>query len=373
MPNAAAATLALIWLVPGTGSPPSVVLERAARDAGASWDAGRLALDVVNDALGTTMDEGWSSGMRVTTRFSPFIGDGVRGWLRGDLRRAARVEHWGATIAWDIYTPTDLDATTAEELADDRPYAGFMGGALFDEIVFAGSLAPGGYTIAHLSLEGGLVGPSTHTEEIQRTWHNWLRRSLDRQVTPRDPQGWDVYQIPDAFLVGLRARLESDAFRASWGSGAARDRHGSQGGSRLSGFTECDLGTIRVECDFGSTFRVGWMPDITLQGALPVNTWDQAVTGRAPRFPLSGYFFLSGIARVTLFNAFLDGPVGSTNSPTQDRRSLGAEAQAGIAARIGDFELLYRQIVQTREYEHIAPEAVKIQMLGQVVLSGAWD
>jgi len=372
MPSAAA-TLALIWLAPGTGDPTSLSLEQPTREARASWDAGRFAFDFVNDAIGTTMDEGWSSGMRLTARFAPFVGDGVRGWLRGPLARNARLEHWGATAAWDIYTPTDLDATTAEELADDRPYAGFMGGALFDEMVFAGGIDPGGYTLAMVSLEGGLVGPSTRTEHIQRTWHNWLRRSLNRRVTPRDPQGWAVYQIPDAFLIGLRARVETEAFRARWGHGRARGRHGSQGGSRLSGFTECDLGTIRVECDFGSTFRVGWMPDITLQGTLPVNTWDQATTGHAPRTPLWAYVFLTGIARVTLFNAFLDGPVGSSDSPTQDRRSLGAEAHAGLATRWGDFELMYRQIVQTREYEHIPPEAVKIQVLGQVVLSAAWN
>lgn len=368
-----ASTLALVWLVQGTGtSAESLQLRLAVDDARSSWDAGRFALDVVNDAMGTTMDEGWTSGMRLTTRFAPFIGDGVRGWLRGPLARAARVEHWGATVAFDIYTPTDLDATTAAELADDRPYAGFMGGAIFDEIVFAGGIAPGGYTVFSLSLEGGLTGPSTHTEEIQRTWHNWLRRSLNRQVTPRDPRGWDVYQIPDAFLLGLRARLETDAFRFAWGEGRARSRHGHQPGSRLSGFTECDLGTIEVECDFGSTFRVGWLPDIALEGVLPINTWDQAVVGSAPRFPLFGYFFVTGIARISAFNAFLDGPVG-TEGPTQDRRTFGAEAQAGIAARIGDFELMYRHIVQTREYDRVPDIARKIQMLGQVVLSAGWD
>lgn len=368
-----AATLALLWLVPGTGADSSsLILERTVEESRRSWDAGRLALNIVNDAFGTTMDEGWSSGMRITTRFAPFIGDGVRGWLRGSLRRAARVEHWGATVAFDIYTPADLDATTAEELADDRPYAGFMGGAVFDEMVFAGGIEPGGYTIFSLSLEGGLVGPSTRTEHIQRTWHNWLRRELNRRVTPRDPQGWAAYQIPDSVLIGLRARLESDAFRVSWGEGRGRARHGNQPGSRLSGFTECDVGTIRLECDLGSTFRIGWLPDITLQGVLPVNTWDQAVTGRAPRFPLFAYAFVTGVARFTAFNAFLDGPIG-TDSPTQDRRSFGAEAQAGVAARVGDFELMYRNMVMTREFEQVPDEAVQIQVLGQVVLSAAWD
>jgi len=313
-----ASALWLLWLVPGTGAPPaSLSLERAADSARESWDAGRLAFNFVNDALGTTMDEGWSSGMRLTARFQPFIGDGVRGWLRGDLARRARIEHWGATLAFDIYTPTDLDATTAEALENDRPYAGFMGGALFDEIVFAGSLAPGGYTVFSLSLEGGLTGPSTHTEAIQRAWHNWLRNALDRQVTPRDPQGWDAYQIPDAFLIGLRARLESDAFRAAWGEARGRGRHGHQAGSRLSGFAECDAGTIELECDLGSTFRIGWLPDITLEGVLPINTWDRAVTGRDPSFPLFGYAFVAAIARMTAYNAFLDGPVG-TDSPSQD-------------------------------------------------------
>ncbi|NJK31571.1 MAG: lipid A deacylase LpxR family protein [Deltaproteobacteria bacterium] len=224
----------MMALLQGTGSSGDVRLQETLLEARRGWDAGKLSFNIINDAFGTTLDEGYSSGMRLSVRFSPFLGDGVRGLLPNDLKRRARVEYWGLTAAFDIYTPTDLDANTTEALSDDRPYAGFMGGALFDDIVFRGAIDPSGYTVASLSLEGGLVGPSTRTEHIQRAWHNWLRNFLNRNVTPRDPQGWDVYQVPDAFLIGVRARLESDAFRASWGDGGAVDRHGHRGarGSR---------------------------------------------------------------------------------------------------------------------------------------------
>ncbi|NJK31572.1 MAG: lipid A deacylase LpxR family protein [Deltaproteobacteria bacterium] len=96
------------------------------------------------------------------------------------------------------------------------------------------------------------------------------------------------------------------------------------------------------------------------------------MTGHDPRFPWFGYLFFSVISRVTVYDALLDGPIG-TDGPTQDRRTFGAEGQAGLLLRIGDFELFYRHMILTREIEQVPQEAVKVQMLGQVILSALWD
>ncbi len=368
--GASSGAIVVLALLPGTGEVPTAMTSPTTTPVPGS-DAGRLTLNVINDAFGSTMDEGYTSGLRLTARFAPFIGDGLRGWMRGRLGRASIAEHWGLTGAFDIYTPTNLEGRTAQVLADDRPYAGYWGLSIFDEIVFRGSIAPDGYTIATLGLEGGLTGPSTRTEQIQRSWHGWVRETLNSPVLPRDPKGWGAYQTQDAFLIGLRFRLESDAFRVAWGSGRALLRNGSRGGARVSGSTDCEVGTIRVECDLGTTVRVGYLPRVTLEGALPVDTWDASSTSK-PRFPLHGYLFVGMVARFTAYDAFLDGPVG-TDSPSIDRRSFGAEGQVGLAARIGAFEFIYRFMMMTREMEDIPPEAQKLQRLGQFLISAAWN
>lgn len=333
-------------------------------------DQGRFTLDLINDLFGTGLDEGYSSGIRLGLRFAPFVSDGVRGWLPDTWEHAIAAEYWSVGVQWDIYTPTDLTADTVEELIDDRPYAGYMGGILGLELLSRNALEPGGYTMWSFALESGLVGPSTQTGEIQRVWHEAARELFNRRFTPRDPRGWGVYEIPDAFMIWLRSRIDTDIFRREFGR---RDGYrGSQTAARVSAFSDCDLGNRRVGCDLGFTLRFGVMPDVALEGLFPVNTWDRARQQGDPKVPLYIYGFAAVAADITLYDAFLDGPIG-IESPSKAKRWLGGEGQLGLVFRLGDFELYYRHIILTREIVELPQDAQFVQHLGQFMLSAAWD
>jgi hypothetical protein len=335
-------------------------------------DQGRFTMDLINDLFGTTLDEGYSSGIRFAARFAPFVGDGFSAWMPRRWQDQIVSETWSLGVQWDIYTPFDLEADTVEALRNDRPYAGYMGGIFGVEFLSRTALQPGGYTIWSTALESGWVGPSTQTGRIQRAWHRWTRNLLNRRNTPRDPNGWGVWEVPDAFMLWLRTRIETDVFRHDFAGRPRNFRHGSRAGFRMSTFADCDFGLRRVGCDGGFVIRAGLLPDAALEGLFPVNTWDPARQGASPRFPLYVYLFTAVAADVTLYDAFLDGPVG-VDSPTKNKRELGGEGQVGLLLRVGDFELFYRHIVLTREIEELPPKSVFVQQLGQVMMSVAWD
>jgi hypothetical protein len=343
----------------------------AAPGTSASEDAGRLSLDLVNDAWSTGQDEGFSARFRLVLRTAPFIGDGFSDLL--PQRWPIVAEYWSVGAQFDIYTPTDLSADTVEELIDDRPYAGYLSGIFGSELVFHDSpFIDDGYSLVATSFELGWVGPGTGAGTFQREWHEWLRNLLNRNVTPREPRGWGVYEVPNALLVSFRARYETEAFKWRRFHPRRYQRKGSELQTQLTGFLDCSLGTLRVSCEYGTLFRAGWMPDIALEGLLPVSFWNDARSGGRPRSPLSAYVFVGVGGDVVAYNAFLDGPPG-TDSPTIEKRLAGAKGQIGFLVRWRSFEFFYRHMVLTREVRTVPLDGVNPQQLGQFILSAAWD
>lgn len=330
-------------------------------------DAARVSLDLINDAWATGLDEGFSSRFRLVGRFRPFIGRGLTGVVPARWNVVA--EYWSVAAQFDIYTPTNLDGDRVVEVIDDRPYAGYLSGTGGVDLVMRDSPITGaGHHFFSATIEMGLVGPSTGAGAFQRSWHNWLRRTLNRNVTPRDPRGWGIYEIPDAFLIGVRARYEAEAFRKTWSDPSRLARTGAQPGAQMSGFTDCSLGTIRVTCDVGATFRAGLLPEIVGEGVLPISSW----AGRRPPKPLQAYLQTGVSMQVALFDAFLDGPVGM-ESFTAERREVNGTLHIGTVLRFGKFELFYRHMVTTRQIRRIPDLGVKVQQLGQFILSWGWS
>ncbi|MGF1511222.1 MAG: lipid A-modifier LpxR family protein [Myxococcota bacterium] len=336
-----------------------------------STDAGRLSLDLINDAWATGQDEGFSSRFRLVARYAPFIGSGISGLFPD--RWPVVAEYWSMGAQFDLYTPTDLTADTLEELQDERPYAGYISGTIGADFVFHDSpIIEEGYSSFTTTIEVGVVGPQTGAGDFQREWHRIIRELLNRNFTPRDPRGWGIWEIPNAVLFSLRARYETEAFRTRWPAPRLRQRRGSEPQAQLSGFLDCSLGTLRVSCDYGVNFRFGLMPDIALEGALPISSWS-AANGR-PRRPFAVYLLVGLGGDVVAYDAFLDGPVGIEESPSQTKRVAGASGQAGFVLRFRRFEMFYRHMLLTREVREVPqPRGVDPQQLGQFILSYTWD
>ncbi|MEM1025533.1 MAG: lipid A-modifier LpxR family protein [Myxococcota bacterium] len=334
-------------------------------------DAGRISLDLINDAWSTGLDEGFSSRFRIVNRVRPWMGRGFSAWLPQAWEDDLVAEYWSAAALFDIYSPTDLEADRVVDLLDDRPYAGYIAGVLGLDFVFRGSPITGeGFHNLATSLEVGLVGPGTGAGDFQREWHRVLRELLNRNVTPRDPMGWGVYEVPESVLVGLRARYEAEFFRKEWApkrpDRAIKD--GSAPRMLMSGFLDTTLGTRKTSLGLGATFRAGLLPEMVSEGILPISSWSN---GGRPRRPFQLYFQAGVGMEMVAFDAFLDGPLG-TDGPRVDRRPVNGRLEAGLVLRIGHFELFYRHMVLTREIEDVPPIGVKVQQLGQFILTWAW-
>lgn len=351
--------------------PVLLCLAAALPSAPPAPDAGRASLDLINDAWSTGLDEGFSSRFRLVNRVRPWVGRGFSAWMPATWRKELVAEYWSAAAQFDIYTPTDLDADQVVDLLDDRPYAGYISGILGLDFVFRDSpVTGGGFHNLATTLEVGLVGPSTGAGDFQREWHETLRGLFNRNITPRDPMGWGIYEIPNSVLVGVRARYEAEFFRKEWSpkNPPRAERDGSVPRMLMSGWVDSTLGTRKTSLGFGATFRFGLMPEIVTEGVLPISSW--ATPGR-PERPFQLYLQAGLGLDAVFFDAFLDGPIG-TNAPRVDRRPVNGQMNLGFVLRFGHLELFYRHMVLTREIAEIPPIGVKVQQLGQFILTWAW-
>jgi hypothetical protein len=89
----------------------------------------------------------------------------------------ARVEF---ALGQNMYTPSDITLSTPPE--DDRPYAGWLYGAV-------GLIAENGKRLHQLELQIGMVGRASLAEKTQTFVHEYITDS-------DEPQGWDT-QLPN--------------------------------------------------------------------------------------------------------------------------------------------------------------------------------
>jgi len=89
------------------------------------------------------------------------------------------------TIAHQMYTPQDFESSLL--IKEDRPYAGYL--------YLQTSLHQSkNSTLKSLSLQVGVVGPSSKMQEVQELIHSLIGSP--------DPQGWQ-YQLKDEFIFQL--------------------------------------------------------------------------------------------------------------------------------------------------------------------------
>ncbi|MCB9645616.1 MAG: lipid A deacylase LpxR family protein [Deltaproteobacteria bacterium] len=321
----------------------------------------RFTLDTINDGFATWYDEGYSSGVRVLARGGPPIDALALGRALGPgLRRRLVAEYWTGGIAHDIWTPTDLTADEVRFLEGDRPYAGLLSGELSTDLVFRGALTTGGYTRVSAKLMAGVTGKWSLSQPIQKRVHSVLRVFTGAEY-PIDPQGWGIYEVPETVLVNLRFGVETEVLRVRAPSGWSGLTHAPLG-ARATARSDCDLGTFRVGCEIGTMVRMGWMPELTLDGATPI------VEGEEAALPLNGHVFAGTRMGVVLFDALLDGPIG-TDGPTANRRLVRARLEFGFLVQLWDVEASYTYIVETNEQSPLPEYALSFQRMGQVKLS----
>jgi lipid A 3-O-deacylase len=307
---------------------PGLVL--AGQDLGTPDEAGILSIQVENDLWGNGTDRHYTHG----TRISYLSSEETPAWLK---RAAAFVPVFSRrghlrtsyAVGQSIFTPEDI--TRKELVEDERPYAGWLYGAIgliSDQRLRDGSLRSG--RLDSLELNLGVVGPSAMAEDIQSAVH--------KVIGSPQPEGWR-HQLHDEFGVMLVYDRQWQAQYVSAVYGLGVDLTPHVGGT---------LGNVMTSLSCGTTLRFG--------RDLPSDYGPPSIR---PSLPGSGFFrptrdfgwyLFAGVeGRYVLHNIFLDGNTfGSSHSV--DREPWVGDLQVGLVLTWGDVRLSFTNIFRSDEF-----------------------
>ncbi|WGL15800.1 lipid A deacylase LpxR family protein [Microbulbifer bruguierae] len=154
--------------------------------------AGTLSIQAENDSINSSSDEDYTNGVRFS--YSP---DEPASWLSSWLPDAYDNREINAQffLGHAIFTPTETFAYALQE--DDRPYAGWVYvGAGLHSVVLNPESRLG--VAERLELNLGVVGPSSHAAEFQRSWHRLIHGPI--------VNGWENQLADEPALMFSYAR-----------------------------------------------------------------------------------------------------------------------------------------------------------------------
>lgn len=287
---------------------------------GRTW-SGSLVFE--ND-LFASRDQHYTNGIRLAWLSAE---DRVPGFLRraaGMLPMFrqdghARVEY---AIGQSMYTPTDV--TRRDPDPDDRPYAGWLYGSV-------GLALEQGRTLDRLQLALGVVGPASLAEETQEFVH--------RLVGDDPARGWGSQLRNEPGIVLTYERTWRALLSVTIGP-FDLDLSPHVGGA---------AGNVFTYANAGATLRLG--PELPFDYGPP--RIEPSLPGSGsfePRKGVGWYLFAEVDGRAVARNVFLDGNTWKA-SRSVNKEPLVADLRAGIALTVGRVQLVYTQVVRTREFE----------------------
>jgi hypothetical protein len=306
-------------------APEPVPVERARQ-------TGVFTIYFENDYFGGT-DQNYTNGTKLSWQSADLSDWGQTGWRRGFLEALPFVNHPGTqknlgfSLGQNIYTPTDTAAPVPDP--EDRPYAGWS----YVELTF---ISKTDVRADIVSIQAGIVGPSSLAEDTQRIVHEWINDDV--------PAGWDS-QLRDEPGVNLvyerRYRLVARTLFDTLGFDLIP--HG--------GFS---LGNVQTHANLGATARLGLnLPSdfgVALArggsiGAAPADDLDPRVNGRL------GLFLFAGVdGRAVARDIFLDGNTWK-DSASVDKNPLVADLKAGFGLIAGRWQLTGALVHRTKEFD----------------------
>lgn len=218
----------------------------------------------------------------------------------------------GFFIGQNIYTPDHADKPHKRG-PEDRVFAGWLYTGMFAQRATADVLD-------HAEINIGVIGPSSHAEDIQDCIHELIRSEK--------PNGWDE-QLDDEFAIDLKL-MRQQRLAGAW---LQPTEHTDVIGEY--GFT---AGSVHRHAQAGLTFRYGR----NLAGTF--NPGRLTLPSAISRFRQkdTAYVFVRGAVRAVEYDRFLTG---------LDHEPVVGELNAGFVYQKGRFEFGYSQTFLTREYE----------------------
>lgn len=290
-------------------------------------DAGTFTFTLENDLFAST-DRFYTSGFQFSWRApsSPppkwlsSIGDRISPLLSGES-----AWRWGLAFGQNIFTPEDTQR--ADPDPDDRPYAGWLYGALTVSSTSAQSYGS-------LELQLGVVGPSALGEPTQNTVHDIIGVA--------QAQGWD-FQLKDEPGVNL---IFSRLWRFNLPVDASEPRGLAVG---IVPSVVGSLGNVQTYAGAGMTLRAGsnLYADFGPPGIRPTLAGSAYVQPDG-RF---GWYVFAGLdGRAIARNIFLDGNTFK-DSRSVDKKPVVGDASLGAALLLPFGRLSYVHTFRTEEFE----------------------
>ncbi|EPR42539.1 Protein of unknown function DUF2219 [Desulfovibrio sp. X2] len=254
------------------------------------------------------------------------VPQGLGDWLAGLPGMSGRdgLFNVGLAVGQDMYTPDDT--SLSDPPTDDRPYAGWLYGSLLLDRKDASWLDT-------LELTMGMVGPSSHADDAQRTAHN---------VFGSEPaKGWST-QLHDEFGAML-------SYTAFWRA-LEIPLAGSLGADLIPHFG-ATIGNVKTYANAGAEFRLGWdLPGNF--GITPIGPGSGETTGMAqgkesPTFSIYLFAYVDGQA--VAHNIFLDGNT-FRSSRHVPKKALVGDAAAGVGMEVCDLFVTFCYVSRSPEF-----------------------
>jgi lipid A 3-O-deacylase len=294
-------------------------------------ELGTFTIQFENDLFAGT-DRNYTNGVRLSW-LSPEGGKTlpILQHARDVLAMIAQDENRKTRFGWalgqEIYTPGDRVPRTL--ITDDRPYAGWLYGALSLHSVVEGEA--GAKTSESVEMSLGIVGPEALGEEAQDFVHSV--RLIEKF------NGWDnQLETEPGILIAYEKRWR---FAKPWniGNGLQWDFVPHAGGS---------VGNVLTHLGLGGAVRLGFnLPDdfgppALIHGASSVDRLNEEGIG--------AYFFVTAEGRYVAHNIFLDGNTWRS-SHSVDREPWVGRFSFGVAMEFGRYRIAYTNAFVTEEFQ----------------------
>ena len=300
-----------------------------AANAGANPDT--YSIQWENDRIANT-DRHYTNGFRLS--WVSGARDDDPAWVKDVLEtlypfanlRQGRV---GTAFGQSIFTPEDT--LTTDLVTDDRPYAGWLYGAISVHAeTRRDPAAAAADTLDTVELNLGIVGPLALGRQVQNGVHDLIN------VGRSNGWGHQLNNEPGIMLIGER-RWRPDPWTPF---GLEIDAIPNVGGS---------LGNVMTFAGAGAILRIGQGLDVDFGPPLirPSLSGLAAVNQRS-RF--AWYAFAGLQARAVARDIFLDGN-SFADSHSVNRKTLVGDAQLGLAVVYRGVRLSITQIYRSREFE----------------------
>lgn len=260
------------------------------------------------DEVGTFDEKAFTAKWSRFWSFLPFVGD------EGYATYAA----W--TVGQQMHTPDDISVSNPP--LDDQPYAG----VLYVDSALHARREGTGHTF---SLRAGIVGPSSHAEQIQTEWHEL--------VGATEPQGWDT-QLPDELLLNATYSVQR-----VWRAGEL----GPSVAWRAVPLAAVSAGNFFTGAGGGLYAEIGWhLPDAFARTSLREGFTAASTVGAGSQRSWSLSFFAGLGAYGVLHYLPLDGTV------FEDSRSVDSNPLIGAVS--GGVSFRWRRLVLSASHSYFS-------------------